>query len=318
MGERAERHEPMDAVPLDGPVTLPYDPDDWQRKLERARERRAEVLRGRGADPGGKAPAKLRALPNAAPPPGDQAAPRETPDPERRAPWTSIGALSGGVALLCVGIAIGMTLAGFGHAPQPAADAAPATAVVRIEPAASSGPQVEGPAAVPRAEAPGARVHAVADMPPDADVIEAPLLAVEPEKAAVVDADPVAAIPAAVPRAADPSPSLRSASSEPGPSTFAGGGGTAARLVVHAPPSVGGGTRDALAGILRAADLEVGDTVTVPYTIGKTHLRYYHASDEGRAAAVAALLGVPLRDFTSYRPSPQAGMIEVWMAGSAP
>ena len=86
-------------------------------------------------------------------------------------------------------------------------------------------------------------------------------------------------------------------------------------LVPHAPPSVGPRTRRWLEEALRARGWTVSETVPVPFAIDTAHLRYYHEADAGAARALADALGAGTRDFTAFRPSPRAGLIEIWMSG---
>lgn len=53
----------------------------------------------------------------------------------------------------------------------------------------------------------------------------------------------------------------------------------------------------------------------VGVTIGDRNVRYFHEEDRASAAALAEHFGAQLRDFTSFRPAPLAGTVEVWMKG---
>ncbi len=86
-------------------------------------------------------------------------------------------------------------------------------------------------------------------------------------------------------------------------------------LVVHVPSGVPRAARNEVADALRAAGWAAADPVAVEFRIRDTHMRFYHAADRPGAAAAAAALDVPLRDFTDYRPSPRTGLVEVWVAG---
>ena len=48
--------------------------------------------------------------------------------------------------------------------------------------------------------------------------------------------------------------------------------------------------------------------------INTRNLRYFHSEDRGAAADLAEIYGAELRDFTSFRPSPNPGVAELWLA----
>jgi hypothetical protein len=62
----------------------------------------------------------------------------------------------------------------------------------------------------------------------------------------------------------------------------------------------------------------------VGFSIRSPNVRYYHEEDRRAAIEVADLLTSALgddaeaRDFTDYEPSPERGLIEIWIDGSAP
>ena len=60
----------------------------------------------------------------------------------------------------------------------------------------------------------------------------------------------------------------------------------------------------------------VSDPARVTFRISSNHVRFYHAADAEAAAALAAEIGGPARDFTTFSPAPPEGLIEVWLAGS--
>jgi hypothetical protein len=65
--------------------------------------------------------------------------------------------------------------------------------------------------------------------------------------------------------------------------------------------------------------------IGVPYRIGRTNVRYYHAADQDLARTVTdqieALIGGPRfsepRDFTTFSAPPQPGTIDIWLSDKA-
>ncbi|MEM8630362.1 MAG: hypothetical protein AAGF74_03925 [Pseudomonadota bacterium] len=51
------------------------------------------------------------------------------------------------------------------------------------------------------------------------------------------------------------------------------------------------------------------------YSISRNNVRFYHASDRNAADELAGRMGAELRDFTDFRPQPDEGTIELWLAG---
>ncbi|WP_299836968.1 hypothetical protein [uncultured Jannaschia sp.] len=346
---------------------LPYDPEQWERRLERARAERAEVLRRRrdgevaatdtapeaavaaSSATGARilrAPAEGRA-PQAAKPPIVDSADRPIRPPET--PWKLLAFTCLGVSLLCIGIAIGATMAGRW---RPLAEDAGAPATITVEagpmPSAAAAPEVDRPAEAARP------APAIADALADSDVAQrgdpdlrelagdpTPPAAETSETEAVEPSGPVSepartdaprveiVLPSEAGRA-DPTASPGDAKADTDAAEDVLGANDAppedtsvlpaaltngVDLVVHAPRSVNAAAREALSEALRSADFAVNAPLTVNLTISETHLRYYHAADEAAATAIASVLGVPARDFTSFRPSPRDGLVEVWMAG---
>lgn len=69
-----------------------------------------------------------------------------------------------------------------------------------------------------------------------------------------------------------------------------------------------------------AALLSVGYAVPaakrVGFAISSDQVRYFHTEDSPAAHALASSIGAMVRDFTTYRPKPAAGTIEIWLAGN--
>ncbi|MEL6643550.1 MAG: hypothetical protein AAFQ79_06415 [Pseudomonadota bacterium] len=87
-----------------------------------------------------------------------------------------------------------------------------------------------------------------------------------------------------------------------------------AAVFVHAPRSAQVAALTAQA-ILQTSGLTVSLTDPVNFGIRTSNVRYFHAEDRAAAVQVARLLGAELRDFTTFRPSPRIGTVEVWVAG---
>ncbi|PYE84099.1 hypothetical protein [Pseudoroseicyclus aestuarii] len=53
-----------------------------------------------------------------------------------------------------------------------------------------------------------------------------------------------------------------------------------------------------------------------PFGPQRSEVRYFHSGDAARAEGLAQALGAVARDFSSYRPAPERGVVEIWLAGS--
>jgi hypothetical protein len=163
--------------------------------------------------------------------------------------------------------------------------------------------------------------------PPDASV---PAAGDEAGETADADANapdpqpgPVAQLPAAGVEAPEPTDPVDTEAGVPG-ETAAGEAApdaaplAAGRVVVHAPRSVAGDVRRDAVEMLREGHWPVDEPRTSPFTIRETHVRFYHPEDRAAAEVLAAQFSAEARDFTAYSPRPEAGLLEVWLAGRAP
>jgi hypothetical protein len=157
-------------------------------------------------------------------------------------------------------------------------------------------------------EAPAVRTAPVA--PPEAQRADpprtpwpAPFLAAAPEAPEAAGYAAARLAPAASPMATrePPAPPPRPAKARPW-------------VVVHAVSLAG--PAQAIARALRAAgfaDVKLRRVETAP---AGAELRHFRATDRAhaeRAAAAAGFgAGTPIRDFSHYSPSPEAGLVEIW------
>ena len=290
-----------------GSQVLPYDMIDWERRLELAREKRAEALRRRASGAGA-----LNEEPSPIPSPAEEIPAASPVDPEAqragrgepsrigrvlRDGWMIAALASTCIALLAIGVAVGLFLG----KPSPSAIAGSETerpSVVVLDDTVRSGAEAvasarDEPAIEIRTDENAAMaVETASANGPGPTDLTAPVLT------APVGAD----LPSPPPIPSANAASLASSTIE---------------VVLHVPPSVGAAEQGILVDALHAETVTLTGPVTVGFTIGETHLRYYHAVDEPAVMEVAALLDVPIRDFTNYRPSPREGVVEIWMAGQA-
>ncbi len=89
-------------------------------------------------------------------------------------------------------------------------------------------------------------------------------------------------------------------------------------VTLHVPNRVSRLDANALIAQARDAGFVVDQTRPAGFTISRTNIRYYHAANAENAQVLADAVDGELRNFTSFRPSPALGTIEIWMAGSAP
>lgn len=298
--------EPLDAW------ALPYDPEKWEQRLEEAAKSREKVLRERMS-------ATARATP----------ALETTAEPKPSFwTWRTLAIGSTGVAIFCVGLTIGVVVMAF---PRP--DTAlgstvsapivqePGTQTVMID-AATVTPPIEPPvasmvpAALPTDDAaaldqpPVVMADIAAEAIPVATPVDVASAIVRPDMYEIVAQMPVPTLPAPVTDfVARVSGVLEEAADPPEPAV--------PEFVIQAPLSVEDETRDALLAKLRGEGFALIQPGAVNLTITQTHLRYFHPGDRAAAEEAALLLDAPARDFTEYRPSPRAGLIEVWMEGQS-
>lgn len=116
--------------------------------------------------------------------------------------------------------------------------------------------------------------------------------------------------PAALPKA-DPAPVTRDDGSVTAGAAFDAG---AYRIVVQAPPSIPEAERQAVVAALGAADL-VAEARGVNLSISKSNVRFYYDQDAALASHIAATIAAEARDFTTFRPRPAEGLIEIWLEG---
>jgi hypothetical protein len=100
------------------------------------------------------------------------------------------------------------------------------------------------------------------------------------------------------------------------------------RIVVHytAADRDSGEVAGRLAQQLQRAGLGTSEARAVPFRIGATSIRYFHAEDRGRADRLVAAIkpflswnkgaapSTPI-DFSDFRPLPQPGTLEIWLPG---
>ena len=86
-------------------------------------------------------------------------------------------------------------------------------------------------------------------------------------------------------------------------------------VTVLVPNSADRGAADQLAANVEARGHEVASVKQVGLKISSSNIRYFHVSDRSEAARLANAYDVQLGDFTSLRPRPERGTVEVWLAG---
>lgn len=209
-------------------------------------------------------------------------------------------------------------------APRAPAPSAGETGQAVFAAAVSGGPRRFAGAAPVLAVPPSATLSAVPRLEPAAAV---PLLAgtvrglPRPGAAAAggrvslpgAGADPVIAGGAAARVAAalaDAPPRVIPPSLMPPRPTFAG-----LSVHIHAPGSIGNDALDQIAADLADIGFAPAPPARVGITVRNTQVRFFHDADAEAAATLAGKAGAVVRDFTSFRPSPPDGTLELWLAG---
>ena len=105
-----------------------------------------------------------------------------------------------------------------------------------------------------------------------------------------------------------------SATSAPGDLHIPGAEGYKVRL--YAPSKTSGEEVDHVAETVRGTGMSLPPIQRVGFNVSATHVRYFHDNEAAAAQELAERLGAQARDFTDFRPSPQNGSIEIYVAGN--
>jgi hypothetical protein len=178
--------------------------------------------------------------------------------------------------------------------------------------AVSSDPFTFPEANVPRPAANDAPPALIASFPAASALrlpegVAAPLLVSLPARPA--DVAPPDRSPAAVTAPPDLPPPLTEADDIAIPN------GSALLVRIAAPDSVPDAEAEEFAALIEDVGIGEGRVGRVGFRVSETHLRFYHREDAAAAAALGEVIGTEVRDFTSFRPSPPEGTLEIFLAG---
>lgn len=87
------------------------------------------------------------------------------------------------------------------------------------------------------------------------------------------------------------------------------------RIVLHAPVGVSDDRLGETMERLNSAGFILDDQRRTELAISQSNVRYFYAEDAEAAAILADSIGAVSRDFTSFSPLPENGMLEIWLAG---
>lgn len=87
------------------------------------------------------------------------------------------------------------------------------------------------------------------------------------------------------------------------------------RIVLHTPVGVSDERLGETMRRLDAAGFILDDQRRTELPISQSNVRYFYAEDAKAAAILADSIGAVSRDFTSFSPLPENGMLEIWLAG---
>lgn len=87
------------------------------------------------------------------------------------------------------------------------------------------------------------------------------------------------------------------------------------RVTVLVPETTNPALANEITGDLEVRGHQIASVKAVDLKISERNIRFFHEVDRGEAERLAAVYGARLRDFTSFRPSPSEGTVEIWLAG---
>ncbi|NNL36033.1 MAG: hypothetical protein HKP35_09465 [Silicimonas sp.] len=88
------------------------------------------------------------------------------------------------------------------------------------------------------------------------------------------------------------------------------------RVTILVPSAGDPAEAEAIAENVLARGHDLARIKPVDLKINERNVRYFHGRDRGEAARLADAYDARLRDFTSFRPTPKDGTVEIWLAGN--
>lgn len=88
------------------------------------------------------------------------------------------------------------------------------------------------------------------------------------------------------------------------------------RVALHLSANLSDSARRATEDSLRAEGFDLDESRVAALPVRESQVFFFHEEDEADAARIAERIGARLRDFTDFRPAPEPGRIEVWLAAA--
>ena len=145
------------------------------------------------------------------------------------------------------------------------------------------------------------------------------LLALVPDQDKVTETNAALELPATVASESDAAVATETNTTAPlaSPNDLRLPGAEGYAVVLNAPNTLSDEEVATAANEIRETGMSIGQVERVDFRISATQVRFFRPEDEAPAAVMANRIGAQARDFTSYRPSPPAGTIEIFLAGGS-
>jgi hypothetical protein len=86
------------------------------------------------------------------------------------------------------------------------------------------------------------------------------------------------------------------------------------QIVMHLSPGLSQAARDQAQSTLRSAGFDLTSSSVAGHSVAASQVLFFHQEDAPSAARVAEAIGARVRDFSAFRPAPEQGRLEVWLA----
>jgi hypothetical protein len=86
------------------------------------------------------------------------------------------------------------------------------------------------------------------------------------------------------------------------------------KVVLHLSPDMSNAAREETQLVLRSEGFELVSSNLASSRVAESQVFFFHEEDASSAARVAETIGARVRDFSSFRPAPERGRLEVWLA----